>query len=399
MIARTPVATDPGVTTKSAGLPQDFADFLPPRPYVDGIVEMVRQHHRPQRLARRVVKARQPQPVVGEPVGDDAVHATGRRNDTDAVAAAGPVAQHEVGRECHHVGIVDQHRAGIAASRREHRVGAGEARGVRARRSLALGAASGLEHDHGFLRLLRALEQVEETPAVAQSFDVQADHLGDGIGDHVLEKIADIEVCLVPDRDQLAETDALVVRAVVDRQHERAALGEQADVACDDLLDIEHAGRGKRHPVPQIDEPEAVRAHQTHAGLGRNARDLLLRDDTLRARFGEAGRDDDAAADAGRGALANGLRHDRRGHRDDGDVDRRRVGDPRIALAALDHFAARIERYDLAREPVERQIMHDPPAPFAAIVGGAEDRDPPGLEDACDRQARWRFRGHGINGL
>jgi len=226
---------------------------------------------------------------------------------------------------------------------------------------------------------------------------VQADHLSDGIGDHVLEEIADIEIGLVPDRDQLAESDPLIVGTVVDRQHERAALGEQADMSGDDLLDIEHAGRRERHAVPQIDKAEAVRAYQPHASLGRDASDLVLRGNTLRARLGKAGRDNDTAADAGRGALADGLRHDRRRHGDDGDIDRRRIGDACVALAALYDIAARIERHDLGLEAMQSEVMHDPPTPLAAIVGGAEDGDTPRLEDAGDRQARRSF--HGISGL
>ena len=114
---------------------------------------------------------------------------------------------------------------------------------MRARRRLSLGAATGLERDHRLFRLACTLEQVEEAPAVAQSLDMEADHLGDGVADHVLEEIADIEIGLVPHGDELAEADALVVRAVVDRQHQRAALREQSDMAGDDPLDVEHARR------------------------------------------------------------------------------------------------------------------------------------------------------------
>jgi hypothetical protein len=59
-------------------------------------------------------------------------------------------------------------------------------------------------------------------------------------------------------------------------------------------------------------------------------------------------------------------------------------------------ISARIERHDFARKTVQREVVHDPPTPFVAIVRRTEDRDPAGLEDARDRNSRGCFRLHSI---
>jgi hypothetical protein len=107
------------------------------------------------------------------------------------------------------------------------------------------------------------------------------------------------------------------------------------------------------------------------------------------------------AAAHSRSVCAHGLRHDRRRDGNDRDIDRRRVADPRIAFAPLHDVAPRVERHDLAGEAVEREIMHDAAAPFAAIVRGAEDGDAARREDLGDREARCGVRRHGglLSGL
>src|SRR5579864_6061127 len=99
---------------------------------------------------------------------------------------------------------------------------------------------------------------------------MQANRLSNGITDHVLEEVTDIEISLVADRDELTEPDPLIVRSVVDGQHERAALRDEADMPRYDLLHIQHARRCQRHAVSKVDQTKAVRADEPHARLRRN---------------------------------------------------------------------------------------------------------------------------------
>ena len=82
----------------------------------------------------------------------------------------------------------------------------------------------------------------------------------------MLEEVADLEVRLVADRDELAEADTHVVGAVEDREQDGAALAHDADRAAIELVDLEHARGGERHTVQHVDEAEAVRPDEPHAG-------------------------------------------------------------------------------------------------------------------------------------
>src|SRR5208282_893698 len=139
----------------------------------------------------------------------------------------------------------------------KHGISACEACGMRARRLLPLCAATGLHHDHGLAGLPSSLQQVKIAFAIRQTFNVQTDRPGVGIANHVLEEVADIEIDLIANGDDLAEADSLIVGAVIDGKHQGPALRDEPDVATMDSLDIEDARRRQGHAVAKIDETEA----------------------------------------------------------------------------------------------------------------------------------------------
>src|SRR5271169_5502636 len=144
-------------------------------------------------------------------------------------------------------------------------------------------------------------------------------------------------------------------------------------MAGDYPVDVEHACRCQCHAVAEIYEAKAVRPDKPHSRRRRDRLDFLLRPSALGVGLRETGRDDDAAADIGRGAFLQRPRHGGSRYRDDRDIDLWRIANMGVASAALHGVATWIDRDGLAPEAVKSEIVHDATAPLAAIVRGSED--------------------------
>ena len=294
----------------------------------------------------------------------------------------------------HVVGIVREDRAFLPADGREDVVGAGQAGRVRAGRLHPGVGASGLHDEHRLAGLPRRGERRAEARSVEQPLEVHADRLGARLVDHVLDEVADLEIGLVAERDAVAEAEAVGAGAVEDRDHQGAALADETDRPVVQPLGVEHDRRAERQPVVRHDQSHAVRPDEPDAGAPRDLHELGLTGGAVGAGLGEAGGDDDAAADAGLGRLAHALDERGRWHRENRDVGRRRHrGDRRVGAASEHLGAAQIDRVDVAAEAVAHQEPHDAPAELVAAVRGAEDGDRAWMQDARDVEPRPRAVG------
>ena len=112
--------------------------------------------------------------------------------------------------------------------------------------------------------------------------------------------------------------------------------------------------------MTEVGDPEAVGPDHPHAGGPADREQLVLARTALRADLGEAGRQDDERAHALRRALAGGLDHRRRGHRDDGELDvALDVGERADRRPAGDLPVARIDEVQRPREASGEEVAHD----------------------------------------
>ncbi len=123
---------------------------------------------------------------------------------------------------------------------------------------------------------------------IDEAFDIHADHAGRGILDHVLDEIAELEVALIAERDAGAEADAVAIGTIEHRDHQRAALAHESDLADQQPLGIEHHRRAERQMVCRVQEPHAIGPDDPHAGAPADRGDLLLPRRALGARLGKS---------------------------------------------------------------------------------------------------------------
>ena len=150
------------------------------------------------------------------------------------------------------------------------------------------------------------------------------------------------------------------------------------------------------------DEPHAVGPDQPHAAAPRDLHQRGLPGGALGPGLGEARGDDHAAADAGRRRLGHARHQRATGHRQDGDVRRGRRRRDRGIRAAPQHLGpTRVDRIDLAGEPVLDQEAHDAAAELVLAIGGAEDGDGARMQDPIELEARAGAidDGGGVEGL
>jgi hypothetical protein len=263
------------------------------------------------------------------------------------------------------------------------------------RRGPAVGSARsgrrspGLDDQHGLAGRPRRRQAAPEARPVEKALDVHAQRRRPRLLDEVLEEVADVEVDLVAERHAVAEADAVAGGAVDDGHHQGPALAHQPDLAVGETIGVEHHRRAECQTMVRHDESHAVGPDQTHAAVAGDRDELGLARGSLVAGLGEAGRDDDAAADAGGGRLAYRGHQRRAGHRQDRDIGRRRRGGDGRVRASPKHLAAPwVDREDLAGEPVTDEKVHDASAELVLAVGGSEDGDRAGVQDALEVSAR-----------
>ena len=111
---------------------------------------------------------------------------------------------------------------------------AGEGCRVAHRRLRPLPAPPSLEDDD---RFSAAPAQIQEAPTVGEGFEVEADHLGVGIVQEILQEVAFIDIDLVAHGADLAHPHRGIAHDVDQKNGgEHAALDDEGDTARDEFL-------------------------------------------------------------------------------------------------------------------------------------------------------------------
>ncbi len=110
---------------------------------------------------------------------------------------------------------------------------------MRARGATARVRATALQH-HDRLRCGEALGRANEATTVAHRFDEAGDERAFGIVSEVLENVRQLDVGLVPDREEAGDTEPARSQVAEDEAAVRAALRDDTDAA------------GRRRQVPEV---------------------------------------------------------------------------------------------------------------------------------------------------
>ncbi len=152
---------------------------------------------------------------------------------------------------------------------------------------MSRGRATALEDEYG-LSLRRVAQRLEETPSVAQTFDVGGDNVGIGVARKMIEEVGLVEVEGVAVADDLAEAKAAAPTPAGDAEGVAAALTEEADIA-GFVGDVGVEGDA----LLRIVQAHAVRPYDPNPRLARATAQLLLRLDAVgAARLAETGREE-----------------------------------------------------------------------------------------------------------
>ena len=318
---------------------------------------------------------RQLEAGVGEQVGrEHAVPAAVGQHGNAPAAAASAAEQRP--------GTVDElarrrHRdpARVAQRGGEHPRRAGQRARVGVRRARADVGAAGLDHQRRLAGLGQRPDGGDERRAVLRILHVARHHPRRLVVDQRPQHVGDRQVGLVADGDEPREALPLGRQQQPDLEREVARLRDEGDAA----------GRlvatGRVQARVRVEQAEAVRAEQQHAGRAGRLDQARLQREALRAHLAEAGRDHRDGLHAepcgvGHGAL-HGGRRDRQDHEIGRlvEVEQRRHGlmPEHVAGAPRDHADRRVAG-------LSEQADREPSAPLHPVVRGAHQRDRARLE-------------------
>ncbi len=183
------------------------------------------------------------------------------------------------------------------------------------------------------------------------------------------------QVGLVADRDEGREADPELARVLQQRDPQAAALREHPHVAARRHLARE--GRVEQGVGGGVDDAQAVRPHQAHAGRPADLDQLALDPRPLLPDLGEAGREDHQRVHPSLTALPGDVQDRGRRHRDDGEIDRLgQIGDPRQRRHALHPVGRPVDRVQAARVSAGPDVVQHLPAHGPPRAGGAHDHRP-----------------------
>ena len=219
---------------------------------------------------------------------------------------------------------------------------AGERAGVRARERVAEPRAPELVGDYRFPGGMRLARRCGKARRVAHRLEEEQDHARVPIVDEQLDQLADAEVGLVADRDQLGEAEAARRAAREHRAEHRAALRDDAGGAGGQRVHLQHRVHRERDAARDVDHAHAVRPEQADAERARTRDEARLARRAFRAGLGEAVGEDGDDGNAARAARLDGELHRVARRHDEGVVDRARgLGEVRVRAFAEDLRAAR----------------------------------------------------------
>lgn len=243
------------------------------------------------------------------------------------------------------------------------------------------GMATGLDHDHR-LDAGGGTRRAHELPGRGHRLDIEEDRAGLGVGGEMIEKIAEVDVDHVAERDHGGEADRARLGPVENRGGDRAGLDDEGEVA--------HIGEAAGEAGVEMDaghlhadavgtnDPEEMRL----GGIQRRLAERLAGDIPALAK---AGSDDNRGPRAAPAELGDQSGHGRRRRRDHGEIGRRRqAGDVGIGPDALDRAPAGIDREHRAAEAGPEQVLGEDGADRARTFAGPDQRDRGGAEQSAE---------------
>ncbi len=189
-----------------------------------------------------------------------------------------------------------------ALEQRAHElVGAGERRGVGEHHPLRDARASGLHRDHRLARFTREPDGRRERRRIRHALDVQPDR-GDFLAPRErAERVVEVELQPVAQRDDIGDRQSALLHREVEREIRRHGDERHARRHAPAALLI----RPEHGPVDIVDEPVGVRPDQRHVTSRLQQPPLQL--GAFLARLGEAAREADRAPGAALGERAHDV--------------------------------------------------------------------------------------------
>ena len=244
---------------------------------------------------------------------------------------------------------VDAQHAGAADRGVVDQVGAGERAGVRGRGGLALRRAAGLDDEHRLVARRRARGR-HELARLLDRLDVEQDRARARVARQPVEHVAEIDVGMLAERDEVREADAAAARPVEHRGDERARLRDEGQAAGFDIrvreARVQLRMRRQQAEVVGAEDTQQVRPRGVEHGL-------LLRGVEARGEHDRRAR----AALAKRGDEAGHGSRRRRDHRQLGRG--RQAGHVGITRLAVELLVLRVHRPARAGEAAVTQVAPD----------------------------------------
>jgi hypothetical protein len=268
--------------------------------------------------------------------------------------------------------VVHPQDAGAAEGGVVDVVGPGQGAGVGGGGLGALGHAAGLDGQHRLVAGGGAGRR-DELAGVADGLDVEQDGADVRMGAQIVDGVAEVDVEVVAQGDEMREADAARRGPVQHRRAQGAGLADEGHLAGLGRL-VQETGVETQAGHQQAD---AVRPQQAHPIFARRLQHrLLCGAPVLHRDLPEAGGDDHGGEHP---AGAQGI--DDPGHRLGRHADHRHVRgdgqglDRRIGQNAGNRLVGRVHRHDRPFESALEQISHQQRADRARAVRGADDRD------------------------
>ena len=264
-----------------------------------------------------------------------------------------------------------QERAGVAECGRHHALRRDQRAGVRLRGPGGR-LARGRQHDHRLAEGPRLGDGAQEPATVAEVLAVDADRAHLGVVREIGDDVADGDVGLVADRDEVRHPEAHLdaVRREVDAQPAR--LGDERERPRH-LAVVEP---GRVEPLVSSPHSHAVRPQQDGALLAHPAGDALLDRTALGPRLGESDRDADERPHAPRKAVLDHLLEGVRRHHQQRQVDGLvQVAQRRHRRQPLHGRAAGVDELHPAAIGAAQHAAGDAEPPLGRVVGRTDDRD------------------------
>ena len=256
--------------------------------------------------------------------------------------------------------------------------------------------AARLDGDDRFTGTRGAVECRAEGLRAANVLDVDADHLGLGIGHQKVDGFGRVHVAFVAGGDPVAEADSAAQHDVHPIRAERAALADKGEAPRAQFVAFQCRGERGHQARAAVHDTQAIGAQNHHAVLLCQIRQARLQNATGFIQFGKARRENHEGLHPRGNAFTNHRLHMGRSRADDGQVDRfADGGNAGIAAQPLYFRAPRVDGIQLALVATREHVGEGTARDFPGIGAGTDDGHAACLEDAL--QARW-FSDVGVGG-